>query len=180
MNIHPLIVHFPIALLALYSLLEIVGRLPWCRMRRKDWFVPLKAFLLFVGFAAALVAIVTGGMAEDIVRGVNPRAFILDVHEPFAWATLLVYFVLAAAYLVRIFDENGWGDRIVGTNRFLARLWNFKKRFWYAILNTALLPLLAFIGLVCLTITGGLGAALVYGPNVDPFVSVIYHLFWAQ
>lgn len=30
------------------------------------------------------------------------------------------------------------------------------------------------------TITDVFGVALVYGQDVDPFVSCTYHLFWAQ
>jgi len=36
----------------------------------------------------------------------------------------------------------------------------------------------ALIGAVCLTITGALGGAMVYGPTSDPFVSFIYTLFF--
>jgi len=41
-----------------------------------------------------------------------------------------------------------------------------------------LIPLLALLGLVLIIITGGLGAAIVYGPNVDPFVNFIYSIFF--
>ena len=34
------------------------------------------------------------------------------------------------------------------------------------------------LGLVAVTITGALGGALVYGPDVDPFVSLIYRLLF--
>ena len=38
--------------------------------------------------------------------------------------------------------------------------------------------LIALVGIVVITITGALGGAIVYGPEVDPIVSVIYHLFF--
>lgn len=179
MNIHPLFVHFPIALLVSYSLLEVTAPFS-ARLRRQAWVAPVKAFLLYMGVLAAFAALVTGGMAEDVVRGVNPRAFIIEAHEPFAWATTLIYIVLAAASLVRLFDREGWGDRIVGSNRLFARIWSVKKQVARFVLDTRLLPLLALLGLIAITITGGLGAAIVYGPDVDPIVRVIYHLFWAQ
>ena len=37
-------------------------------------------------------------------------------------------------------------------------------------------PLLALLGLIAITITGGLGGAIVYGKDVDPIVSFIYKL----
>jgi len=177
MNIHPLFVHFPIALLALYSVLEIAV---YCSpaLRRQDWVFGTKMFLLFTGSLTALVTLASGGIAEDLIRDTNPRTFIFEMHEPFAVATTLLYLVLASAYLMRIFDTRGWGDRIAGTNRLMVWSWNFKKRFWYAFLNSPFLPLIAFLALVGMTITGALGAAIVYGPDIDPLVSLVYHLFW--
>lgn len=179
MNIHPLFVHFPIALFVIYSLLEVATAL-WPTLRRQSWLFSVKAFLLFSGIVCAFIALFTGGLAEDLVRNSNPRAFIIEVHAPFAGATSLLYIIIAAAYLVRIFDERGWGERIAGNSHLLMSLWNFKKRFWYGILNSWLLPVLALAGLIGITVTSALGAAIVYGPQIDPFVSFIYHLFWAQ
>lgn len=179
MNIHPLLVHFPIALLVMYSILEI-GAYLLPALRRRAWVAPVKTFLLFVGVLAAGAAIVTGSMAEEIIEeaGLGSVSPIIETHSSFAAATTLLYLVLAAAYLVRVFDENGWGDRIVGTNAFLTKIWNFKKRVWYLVLDSWFLPFLALVALVSILITGALGASIVYGPDADPFVSFIYHLFW--
>ena len=178
MNIHPLVVHFPIGLLVTYSVLEL-GAYFLSALRRRLWLFPVKAFLLFVGVLGALMALLTGSMAAESVEGTS-RFFILDVHAPFAGATTVLYLVLAAAYLVRVFDMNGWGDHIVGANTFLMRIWSFKKFFCNLVLNTWFLPVLAFLALVSITITGALGAALVYGPDADPFVFLVYHLFWTR
>lgn len=177
MNIHPLLVHFPIAFLVAYSVLEIAAYVSPV-LRRQSWVFSVKTFLLFAGVLAAFVALVTGSMAEEIIERAGRVSTTVETHSSFATATTLLYLILAAAYLVRIFDEKGWRARIVGTNNFLAQIWNFKKRFWYVILDTPLLPLLALLALVGITITGALGAAIAHGPDVDPFVSFIYHLFW--
>jgi uncharacterized membrane protein len=179
MNIHPLFVHFPIGFLVVYSVLEIFTY-AWPSIRRQSWLFPVKAFLLFVGVLGAFAALVTGGIAKESFEVVNSKYPIIVVHIPFAVATTILYFILASAYLVRIFDRNGWGNRIVGTNSFLRSIWNFKKRFWSLILDTWLLPVLALLALIGMTVTGALGAAIVYGPDADPFVSFIYHLFWAH
>lgn len=178
MNIHPFFVHFPIALLAVYSLLEL-GTYFFSSVRRQAWVFPVKAFLLFAGVLAALVALATGGIAEDLIEGTT-RSYILEVHSPFAGATTLLYVILAAAYLVRIFDMKGWGARIASMNRVFAWSWNIKRRFWNFFLGSWLLPLFAFLALIGITITGALGAAIVYGPDIDPAVSFVYHLFWVQ
>lgn len=178
MNIHPLFVHFPIGMLVVYSALEI-GAYLVPQLRRQAWVFPVKAFLLFAGVLSAIVALATGGIAEDLIAA-NPRAFILELHAPFAVATTLVYLILAASYTVRIFDQNGWSDRIVGSHSFLVRILNIKRYLSRLVLDTWVLPFLALLGLILLTITGGLGAAIVYGPNIDPAVSFVYHLFWAN
>lgn len=178
MNIHPFFVHFPIALLAVYSLLEISGYF-FSMVRRQVWVFPVKAFLLFTGVLAALIALATGSIAEDLIEGTT-RSYIFEVHSPFAAMTTLLYVVLAAAYLNRVFDRNGWFDRITATNRFLAWGWNIKKRLAHLILDTWFLPVLALLALVGILVTGALGAAIVYGPDIDPAVSFVYYLFWVQ
>ena len=179
MNIHPLFVHFPIGLLVVYSVLEIIAY-AWPSIKRQSWIFPVKAFLLFAGALGAFAALFTGGIAKDLIRHTSNYTYVIKVHSTFAAVTTILYVILAMAYLVRIFDRNGWGNRIVGTNKFLASVWNFKKRFWYLILDTWLLPLIALLALIGMFVTGALGAAIVYGPNADPFVSFVYHLFWVQ
>jgi hypothetical protein len=179
MNIHPLFVHFPIGLLVTYSVLEI-GAYLFPSLRRHTWIFPVKTFLLFVGVLAALATLVTGSMAKGSFDATDPQYPIIGVHAPFATATTILYLVLAAAYLIRVFDREGWGNRIVGTNGFFVRLWSFKRYVAHLVLDTWLLPILALLALIGITVTGALGAAIVYGPTTDPFVSFIYHLFWAQ
>ncbi len=172
MNIHPLIVHFPIALLAVYSLLECVPK-----VRASEWARGSKRIFLFMGVVTAFLALVSGGLAEELVES-SPRAYILTVHAPAAGLTTLLYLVLAASYLVQIFDHRGWGDRIAGESRVLRTLWNMKKRLAHLVRDTWVTPVIAGFALFGLLVTGALGAALVYGPEVDPFVSTIYHFFW--
>lgn len=178
MNIHPLFVHFPIALLIMYSILELAS---WGSrfVRRQAWVVPTKAFLLFTGVLAGFATLVTGEMAEEIV-GRGARSYIIEVHAPFAGMTIVLYLVLAVAYLVRIFDRHGWAERIVGHSQLRNRLWGIKKWLAHMVLDVGLLPLIVLLALCGMTVTGALGASIVYGPHVDPFVSFIYHLFWAQ
>jgi uncharacterized membrane protein len=179
MNIHPLFVHFPIGLLVVYSVFEL-GAYVWPTLRRQSWLFPVKAFLLLVGALGAFVALFTGGVAEDIIRHTSAYAYVIKIHSTFAAVTTIFYLILAAAYLVRIFDRNGWGNRMVGMSNPFMRIWSFKKYVAHLILDTWLLPVLALLALIGMIITGALGAAIVYGPNADPFVTFIYHLFWAQ
>ena len=178
MNIHPLFVHFPIGLLVAYSVLE-VGSYVLPALRRQSWLFGVKAFLLFVGFLGALAALATGGMAEDMIKDSSDIA-LLEMHATFAAATTALYLILSVAYLVRIFDTKGWGNYVAGVNRPFIRIWSFKKYVTHLMLDTWLLPAFALVALAGMTVVGALGAAIVYGPDLDPFVSFIYHLLLAQ
>jgi uncharacterized membrane protein len=178
MNIHPLFVHFPIGLLVSYSVLELCSYfIP--ALRRQTWILPVKAFLLFAGVLAAFAALVTGGIAEDIVEG-SLSSPVLEMHSSFAGATTILYLALAAVYCIRVFDVKGWGNYIAGMNNPFMRIWDVKRYFAHLILDTWFLPAISLLALVGMTVTGALGAAMVYGPDIDPFVFFIYHLFLAR
>lgn len=176
MNIHPLFVHFPIGMLVVYGLMELV---PARWSKYFAWWSGAKQFLLAAGLVAAVPTLITGDMASDMIKGLVPQQLI-ERHEMMAGITLAVYLILGAAYLVRLFARTGWGDRMSSWlwNGKLAFMWRLKQRVAGWILETPARPVLALLGLVSITITGGLGAAIVYGPNIDPVVTYIYHLFF--
>jgi uncharacterized membrane protein len=179
MNIHPIFVHFPIGLLVAYSILELVAyAVP--APRKSSWLFSVRAFLLFSGVVTAFLALFTGGIAEDLVEATSPYAYVIELHSTFAGATTIIYLFLSLAYFVRTFDQKEWCSRMVMMQGFLGWWWRMKIGAANLILDTWLLPTLALVGLLSITITGGLGAVIVYGPNIDPFVSFIYHLFFAR
>lgn len=151
LNVHPAVVHFPIALLTIYALFEIL-RLPV--LTRQTWYVPVKAVLLFIGFLTTALAQQTGLIAEEAFAG-TPTANLVDLHEQFAWYTIGVYGVLSLLYVLRFFGKD---HRIP--------------------FRDAVLILGAIAGLVLLTITGALGGALVYGSEADPIVKLVIELFY--
>ena len=137
MNIHPAFIHFPIALLFLYTVLElvplerIVPSVPWKSIRH---------FLLYSGTLFIIPTIATGLIAARIVG----ESDLVEMHERAAF-TLFVIFVLASI-------SSRWYPR-----------WFVQKT-------------LTLFGLVSLFVVGSLGAAVVYGYEVDPIVSFITSL----
>lgn len=161
MNIHPLFVHFPIGLLVVYSLLEIACIIPW--VRRRQWVFPVQAFLVLAGFAAAIIAYLLGGMAEDFQS--PDKHDLIEMHEHFAGFTLVAYAILALGYASVV----------------LKRARNLSSRVLVIVEQVVASPLSAIVALVALvliTITGALGASIALGPDVDPFVTAIYRLFF--
>src|SRR3989338_10533386 len=110
MNLHPIAVHFPIALLTLYSMMEMfrfrrVSELPW-------WF-HMKAFLVILGTLAANVALLTGEMTAEQLKESGATPSIVGIHEQWADITISIYSLIAAAYLIV------WMERTGGLTRLL-------------------------------------------------------------
>jgi len=129
--IHPVVVHFPLALLSASVLFDLLAR----RWRRES-FQETGFYVLIAGLLGAVVAVVTGGLAEDAVkhRGVPHAA--LEVHETLAYATLYFFIGLLAL-------------------RLLMR--------WKLIREMPLLYLvMGVVGILILAATGYFGGSLVY------------------
>ena len=103
-NVHPLVVHFPIAFLVgaalLYTLAWIARRETWAHMA---------LWLLTMGTLGAAVAVGTGPYAEPgIMVARTVRAQLLDVHKRFMLATFALAVVLTLwAGAQRPFPEKG-------------------------------------------------------------------------
>lgn len=161
MNLHTFFVHFPIALLMIYSLCELARfqrLLAW-----PSWFY-IKAFLAIIGAGSSVVAFGFGEIAEH--AGVyNER--ILDIHIFFAMLSVAVFGALAAAYFIAVLER--WYPLNIP-------LWGLATRIAHFLIGPFVV-VLAFIGLLAISFTGAFGSALVRGPESDFVVSFIYHLF---
>jgi uncharacterized membrane protein len=176
MDLHPLFVHFPIGILILYALSELI---PASVHKNITGWTNTKAFLSITGVLAALVTLVTGGIAASLVTPGSSTAQIVEVHEHMALLTTLIFFVLGGSYLIRIFEVTGDGDKIASRlGSFVVTMWHLKEKVAHWVLDTPLRPILALAGLVSITLTAGLGASMVYGPDFDPFVRIIYNIFF--
>lgn len=137
MNIHPAFVHFPIALLVLYTFIEL---LPLARLWSAVPWNPIRKFLLYVGTLSIFPTIATGLMASRMVG----ESELVEMHKEAAFTVLAIF---VAASLSSLFYPR-----------------------WY------LQKSLAALGLGGLFVVGSLGAAIVYGYDVDPVVSFITSL----
>lgn len=194
MNIHPIFVHFPIALLTLYAVLEIAIPLKIKFFKLCKWDMPgasplfarlyqllitpawnpIKAFLVIVGTVLALPTLQTGEWAEEtyISRGVTEVSQIgrlIETHSTFADFTVIIFSILAVGYLAQIL----W-------NTYNSKLqkYAFIQAIANIILHPKVAPMLAFLGVISVTITGALGGAISHGVNTDPVVKMIYGWFF--
>lgn len=132
--LHPIVVHFPIALLPAALLLELVGHLG-----RRDEFRKVALWLLAIGVAMALISVLTGKLGEEVAEqtmGSEAGEELLHLHERVAYLTTIVWSI---ALLLRIYLERP------GTERWRSLFFAF-----------------ALLGILSLFLTGFLGGRLVY------------------
>lgn len=168
MNIHPIFVHFPIALLSIYAVMELL------RFRRlmslKGWRY-VKATFLVLGILGGFAAVFTGDFGREafpMERG------IIEVHETVAQLTVSIFSLLALYYIVDLFDEF-YGMKIRASR--YAKLFEVSVRIKDRLFEGWFVSALALIGFILLFLTGALGARIVYGENGDIFTQLVSRLF---
>jgi uncharacterized membrane protein len=155
-NIHPIFVHFPIALLTIYSLIKILPVHKILKENQKT----VERFLLFLGVVGAFFALNTGEMAEHIVR---KNRQIIEAHSTFAGISTFVFGFLAILEISDILNKK-----------------NYLNKFKYVLNKLSLLSenkfltiILSIIGLISIFMTGILGGMIVYGTSADPLAPII-------
>lgn len=98
--IHPIAVHFPIALLSTTVLSDLL----WSRwqldgLRAAGWYT------LVLGLGGALVAVITGSIAEEGVEHSGVPKRVLEIHETLGFAT---FWIFAGLLGLRIAEWLGW------------------------------------------------------------------------
>jgi uncharacterized membrane protein len=85
--LHPLLVHFPIALLILGTILQIVA------LWKKDFFDKAALFLLSAGFISGIAAYLSGDGAEEFAAAHWGNAYrsVVEIHQFYATVTLLLF-----------------------------------------------------------------------------------------
>lgn len=130
--LHPLVVHFPIALLMLGSLLLVLSY--W----RPEWFSKTAFIVLLFGWVSGIVSYITGDSGEEYARmhlsGFNHAA--VEKHETVAMLAMVAYGALLAALVAKRFVPS---------------------KYW-RIVEIAL----SLAGLVFIVLTGHYGGAMVY------------------
>lgn len=145
MYLHPIFVHFPIALLTIYAVLELIRSE---KVTSKPYWFHAKALFAIFGALGALAAYLTGPeQAEAVPLGA--------MHANFGLATLVVFGIVGLSYLLE---------------------WFMPTKYSLFVMRPYIIMPLAVAGLILVTITGGLGGALVYGTNFDPLMAPIFKI----
>jgi uncharacterized membrane protein len=110
-NLHPLVIHFPIALLVVAVLADLVDQVAG----RQTWLAPAGTALYALGAVGAGVACVTGQQAADTVLMSGMAHSIVAAHRTWALATTFYFGVLAIVRVALAFRStpSGRGLRIL-------------------------------------------------------------------
>lgn len=164
MDLHPLVVHFPIALLTIYSLLEIAALHSYFRRPERTH---AKLVFLFIGTLWALTALSTG---ENAARLYNDPTLILALHKASAGLSSGVYKGITIFYLIQLALQTSTFVRIFAFPQLLTIL----NTLITVVQRRRIPALAALIALGSLSLTGALGGILVYGPSGDPITQFVY------
>ncbi|MFY9270657.1 MAG: DUF2231 domain-containing protein [Candidatus Manganitrophaceae bacterium] len=87
--LHPMLVHFPIALLFTSVFFDFLAMIT-----KRDSFRQSGFWLLILGWAGGLAATLSGSWGEDAAEKIGVSETAIELHESFAIATLVVFAVL--------------------------------------------------------------------------------------
>ena len=180
MDLHPIIVHIPLAFMAIYSLLEKISFIPL--FRKSETFFSIKLFLVFVGVIGAALALSSGENALEVNRALVNESLVED-HEGVAELTYNLYIVILVIYLtmviVRFENIKNYLNTKFNKIPILLKLISFIEKIGsFFNKNYLILVVLGLAGLVLASITGALGGAIVYGTDAkDPIINIVSSYF---
>ena len=171
-SFHPAVVHIPIGLLLVASLLEMAL---FFVVSKRTQFEYTLMFMYVVGVLGALFALQTGEALEHAPD--FPRQ-VVEVHSFFASATTAVYAVLAGGYVYRVLAGKSCWMNMIKKSTFGEHVWQYIGLLATVVMNRWVRAVLALVACILLAMTGALGGAIAHGPDADMLTSFVYSLFF--
>ena len=153
MPLHPLVVHFPIALLILAGVIEIVNV-----FAKKELLNKFGTLLLVLGVISGFVTLATGDGAEHFAESKWGDAVEsqIEPHENFADISMIIYSVLTVIKI--LFRHNIFKFSFLQSKALRGGI------------MSVLIVLLSLGGIASLAVTGHLGGKIVYENNSNTTV----------
>lgn len=163
-DVHPFVVHFPIALLVVYSIIKILPLKRW--FPKVEW-RQIERALLVVGVIAAFVALGTGENAERLAR---PEHRLVETHSFFAGFATWLYGALLFGEILSVLNPIFFIK--FTTTRLLRITITLERVLTHRLFST----LIVVVALMAMLVTGLLGGVMVYGTTADPFAGIVLKL----
>ena len=164
-NIHPIFVHFPIALLFVYSIIKILPFRKW--FPNVAW-QDIERVLLVFGIGGAFLSLSTGEQAEHLTR---PNESLVETHAFFASFTTWMYGLILIGEVLNYINTKNFS--FINKINYLPKLLTWIEK---VLTNQNLVLILVVAGFIALFLTGVLGGVLVYGTTADPLAPFILKL----
>lgn len=170
-NYHLIFVHFPIALLVVYSFFEVLNL-----FIKRDWF-EMKALIVVLGTIGAIVSRITGDMVSEGHGGSYVKKT-LELHEGVSGLATGIFVAISIIYILNILVKNEKFKNLILKYSFGQKLLNLVNKFLETFSIAWFLPLLATIGFIAIGLTGTLGGILAHGCQSDPMTNLVCNLFF--
>jgi len=162
-NIHPIFVHFPIAMLVVYSIIKILPLQKWFpNVAWRD----IERALLLIGVLGAFAALATGDTAEHLT---HPNRQLVNLHSTFAGISTGLYGALLLGEIAAIANA-----RYLRSSNMLR---SFSVQIERLLCHRVFSAVIAFVALLSITLTGLLGGAIVYKTTADPLAGIVLKMF---
>ncbi len=161
-NLHPIFVHFPIALLFVYSIIKILPVYRW--LPNVAW-RDIERVLLVFGLGGAYLSLSTGEQSADLSR---PNESLVEAHAFFANFSTRMYLLLLIGEVANYLNTKNFS--FVNKINYLPKLIAWIEK---VLTNKNLVLILVVLGFITLFLTGVLGGVLVYGTTADPLAPFI-------
>lgn len=142
MNLHPLLVHFPIALWIIYCSILVLQLFWWAKNEQLN---TIKRFCLIIWTIGWMMSLATWDSAKHIFW----RSNLVETHEGWAQATANLFNILS---VLTIYFMQTW------TNKY-ERDANLRKLIW-GLINNKVMWIIGIIWICMLTVVGALGGAI--------------------
>lgn len=172
-DLHPIVVHFPIALLIASVGLDILSLI-----LRRAGLTTAATWLLVLGVPGALMALLTGKVSGGVVN-TAPASDLLHLHKICAVGASLTFGTLLVLRLVWLAPRvlqwlqqtfPATQSAVVGGHRMLQSALPALYTSRLPGIIVAMYLVLSMVGVVLLGLTGYLGGAIVYDRGVGPMV----------